>query len=56
VFTGDANDIHVREVTLKEIEDVLDAFGDHVHPHGIPSAAAEPHVNILSCYRAFYAL
>jgi hypothetical protein len=45
--TGDADYVHVREIVLEVIQDVLDAFGDHVHPHGIPRAAAESNVQIL---------
>lgn len=49
-FTGDADDIHVRKIILEIIEDVLDSFGDHVHPHSITCAAVKPHEKIFSCY------
>lgn len=44
LITRDANNIHVREISLKKIQNILHTFGDHVHPHGITSAAAKPHV------------
>ena len=50
--TWDADDIHVREVILQVVQHVLDALGDHVHPHGIPSAAGEPHVQVPPSHRA----
>lgn len=46
-ITRDANDIHVREIILKEIENVLDTLGNHIHPHCIPSTAGKPGVQIL---------
>ena len=47
VFTRNANDIHVRKLVLKEIHNILDTLGDHVHPHSITGAATESHVQIL---------
>lgn len=46
-ITRDADDIHVREIILKEIKNVLDTLGNHIHPHRIPSTAGKPGVQIL---------
>ena len=51
-----ADDIHIREVILEVVQHILDAFGDHVHPHGIPCAAGEPHVKVPPCHRALHSL
>ena len=51
-----ADNIHIREVILEVVQHILDAFGDHVHPHGIPCAAGEPHVKVPPCHRALHSL
>lgn len=43
-ITRDANNIHVREIILKKIKNILHPFGDHVHSHGITCTAGKSHI------------
>lgn len=55
-ITRDANNIHIREITLKEIKNILNPFGNHVHSHGISRTTGKSKINILSRNRALNAL
>jgi hypothetical protein len=55
-LTRNTDNIHVRKLILKEIQNILHTLGHHIHPHGIPSEARKPHVQIPPCNCTPYAL
>jgi hypothetical protein len=50
------DNIHVRKLILKEIQNILHALGYHIHPHGISSEARKPNIPIPPCNSTLWAL
>lgn len=46
IITWDTYYIHVFEVLLQVVQDILHTFGDHVHPHSISRTATESDVKV----------